>query len=333
MRIQETNESVINYVLAKKAMCYRVDPNMKEDEIISSIIEGINFEIAKILYVANPASVDELLKIAKNAEHGIKRVKDRSPNTYCVNENEDLRSIIHSLSERFDSLVDSEARVNYVSENKKIRYSNRYNNVKCFNCGDYGPYTRNCEFRLRERHWSPALNDDDQKKNCRSKYETSQRLNYHKRYMIQQAYCNHSLRNEDRSPETEMRNMPLKQKENIAIVNYNQHLFSAYLRIENIMLNCAIDTNARVTLITEDIAKKTNKDIIPYTGRHVNSHAVNNFNIVGEIELIINLDEEKRNSVVVYALVVRDSNFDIVLGNDFNNKAKTIVDFVTNSKI
>ena len=70
-RKQGPDETVANYILAKRALCFRLDASMESKEIVRYVYDGIKPEIARMLFAQCPADFDALSEMAKNIERGI----------------------------------------------------------------------------------------------------------------------------------------------------------------------------------------------------------------------------------------------------------------------
>lgn len=77
-RVQSKDEPVVNYILAKKALCSKLDDKMTEEEIMDYLYEGIIPEIRSQLTAHNLRAIDEFTVKAKLIEKGLeKRQNDR----------------------------------------------------------------------------------------------------------------------------------------------------------------------------------------------------------------------------------------------------------------
>ncbi|RWS19638.1 hypothetical protein B4U80_12249 [Leptotrombidium deliense] len=332
---------------------------MKETDIIHNIINGIEPEIAKILYTANPDKVEKLLEIAKNAERGIQNVLSRNGRRAQRDSNDELKSLVYQLTEKFDSLAKERAN----NSQRKVHFSNppvmrnqsrsSEGVIRCWNCGNTGHAARFCRFRNERYGRNPHFNRDNspgarqtnfQNRPANNSFNNNNgnrrdSYNFRRENGQSQSQGRYSNSREFRRERDDSNRNPLlnrqetrsPQRNVVTEIGYNKNndkgeLIFTNLVVENLMIKCLIDTGSMVTLIREEIAKKINKEILPYNGSEVNSATGHRFSIIGEMELNIYLNEFERNRVVVYALVVKDFAFDVLLGNDFNRIAGTTVD-------
>ncbi|RWS18880.1 uncharacterized protein B4U80_12397, partial [Leptotrombidium deliense] len=108
-------------------------------------------------------------------------------------------------------------------------------------------------------------------------------------------------------------------------------LIYANLKVETMKMRCLIDTGSMVSIVRKDVADTFRKELKPYKGGAVISATGNKFNILGEVELSIYLNDYFNDRIVVYALVVENFSFEVLLGNDFNRIAGVSIDCANRS--
>jgi hypothetical protein len=69
-RVQGKDESVTEYWINKRYLCYQVNPRMDETEIMEHIVEGLPRRIGALLFTHHVSSLNELKDFLKNQERG-----------------------------------------------------------------------------------------------------------------------------------------------------------------------------------------------------------------------------------------------------------------------
>jgi hypothetical protein len=67
-RKQAPNESVYNYILAKRDLCLELDDSMSDQDMIEHLFQGIKPEIAKMLRADAPKNLNQFIDLAKQIE-------------------------------------------------------------------------------------------------------------------------------------------------------------------------------------------------------------------------------------------------------------------------
>jgi hypothetical protein len=70
-RKQAPNESVYNYILAKRDLCLELDGSMSDRDMIEHLFQGMKPEIAKMLRAHAPKNLNQFIDLAKQIERGI----------------------------------------------------------------------------------------------------------------------------------------------------------------------------------------------------------------------------------------------------------------------
>ncbi|RWS23174.1 hypothetical protein B4U80_07563, partial [Leptotrombidium deliense] len=338
--VQLPHQPVANYILEKKTLCFKLDPNMSETDIIHHILEGIDPEIAKVIYTANPESVEKLLEVAKNAERGTRNLAARLTREAKSNNGEisEMRQMMIQMSSLLTKIAEekpSKQKVNFTGINRNFT-RNIDGAPQCFNCGKVGHTARFCRFLSQQKQ-------RDNRNNVR--FDTHERPNFRRDNAANSSYRNdnrqnfrdNEYRNSARRPNTPVREnqhfrsehrSPMRPvvTEIDARSTRDTELIYANLKVETMKMRCLIDTGSMVSIVRKDVAETFRKPLRPYEGGSVTSATGNKFTILGEVELNIYLNEYINDRVVVYALVVEDFAFEILLGNDFNRIAGVSVD-------
>ena len=96
------------------------------------------------------------------------------------------------------------------------------------------------------------------------------------------------------------------------------------VKVNGVPINGVIDTGSSATIVDKMIVDKIGKQINLNCNRHIDS-VTGPIPIIGEVNLMI-ADADGVQGVMVYALVVENFAFDLLLGNDFNRLAGLVVD-------
>ncbi|RWS27735.1 pol polyprotein-like protein [Leptotrombidium deliense] len=345
--VQLPHQPVANYILEKKTLCFKLDSNMSETDIIHHILEGIDPEIAKVIYTANPDSVEKLLEVAKNAERGTRNLAARLTREAKTNSSEisDMRQMMIQMSSLLTKLADekpSKQKVNFAGINDRNNTRNIDGAPQCFNCGKVGHTARFCRFLSQQRQRDSRNHvrfDVRDRPNYRSRDSNT---NYARLDNRQNFQHTNEFRSSDRRPNTPVRETanfrnnhrsPMRPvvTEIDTRCTRDTELIYANLKVETMKMRCLIDTGSMVSIVRKDVAETFRKQLRPYKGGAVTSATGNKFTILGEVELNIYLNEYINDRVVVYALVVEDFAFEILLGNDFNRIAGVSVDCANKS--
>ncbi len=70
-RKQIPNDSVYNYILAKRDLCLELDDSMSDRDMIEHLFQGMKPEIAKMLRAHAPKNLNQFIDLAKQIERGI----------------------------------------------------------------------------------------------------------------------------------------------------------------------------------------------------------------------------------------------------------------------
>ena len=153
-RIQKINEPVANYIVAKEALCNRIDPKMKESEKGHHVMIGLNPKIGSSLFAHNPKDLNELTEKAKLIERGLESCLGYKEDEKELN-GKDIAAIMSNV------MQDVMTKVVEKSENKLVQMmkeaDNRNNtrnfqgNPVCWVCGKPGHKANQCDFSRRNK--------------------------------------------------------------------------------------------------------------------------------------------------------------------------------------
>ncbi|RWS01024.1 hypothetical protein B4U79_16779, partial [Dinothrombium tinctorium] len=341
-RVQDPHEPVANYVLAKKALCFRLNPNMSESDILHYVMQGLKPEIAKTVYASNPKTLDELLSLAKNIERGIRFADSRAPNRERMAENEltgvirEMGRIISKLSEKNDNRSPKPKHVQFALPTNRNQTRNVEGAPKCWNCGKVGHAARFCRFRPQGMRNNSNFNNRFSNPNPNSgrfpAIESTPRPTFNNNRNSNHNRPNQGSYRGDRAQNRE----PSPVRPVVAEVERQEaesgELIFVSLNVNGVPMKCLLDTGSMVTIIRKEVAESFKRDMEPYVGSPVSSVTGDKLKIIGEVELSIGLsDTDSGDKIVVYALVAENFFFDVLLGNDFNSLAGVRVNCATKS--
>lgn len=86
-----------------------------------------------------------------------------------------------------------------------------------------------------------------------------------------------------------------------------------------------IDSGAVASVIDYDLAVRLGLDIVPYSGCQMKAFNGSNIEVIGSSFIEISIPN-RLNECEICPLVIKNSNFDLILGNDFNKKANIMID-------
>ena len=183
---------------------------------------------------------------------------------------------------------------------KKVEFENARNlaksrdingNIICFNCGKVGHYSRDCF----------------------QKQQMFQGQQNRQMYRSQRANELHTLitNSENSSDQDDLDSSLIYQ---IVYVN-GETVYSL------------IDLGSEVCLIDSELSDKLGLQMRPYSGRNLKGVDGKHINVLGEVEINVQINFTSMiRATTVNAVVIKDFDFELLLGNDFNKKAKIIID-------
>ena len=182
---------------------------------------------------------------------------------------------------------------------KKVEFENARNlsksrdingNIICFNCGKVGHYSRDC-------------------------YQEQQMLQGQNRQMFRSQRVNalHTLiTNSDDSVDPD---------------NSDSGLIYQIVYVNGETVYSLIDSGSEVCLINSELSDKLGLEILPYSGRKLKGVDGKQINVLGEVEINVEIKFISFiRETIINAVVIKDFDFELLLGNDFNKKAKIIID-------
>jgi hypothetical protein len=81
-RKQAPNESVYNYILAKRDLCLELNDSMSDRDMIQYLFQGMKPDIAKMLRAHGPKNVNQFIDLAKQIERGIDEFDNNGNSNY-----------------------------------------------------------------------------------------------------------------------------------------------------------------------------------------------------------------------------------------------------------
>ena len=74
---QKAGESLVKFISNIRAICWDIDPNWDEKQVIHYVYNGMNKQAAKDIVFMNPKNMKELIKLAKRYDHANRYGKTR----------------------------------------------------------------------------------------------------------------------------------------------------------------------------------------------------------------------------------------------------------------
>ena len=125
-RKQAPNESVYNYILAMRDLCYELDNAMSDEDVLEHIYRGMNPEIAKLVRSHGPQTIDNFTDKAKAAERGIE-VCEAFSNSAKINSESQIAVALQHFGENIGDAI-KESFKEMTHDLKKLNL-NKQNNV------------------------------------------------------------------------------------------------------------------------------------------------------------------------------------------------------------
>ena len=98
------------------------------------------------------------------------------------------------------------------------------------------------------------------------------------------------------------------------------------VKIDNVKINALIDSGSELSIIDSKLAKKLNLKILPYSGRSIRAVDSNPIDVIGQVDIDVQLEFESMLKIItITAVVIKNFDFKLLLGNDFNQKAQIYI--------
>jgi len=312
-RVQGPDEDVFNYIVAKRMLCYRLNKNMEAEEVLHHIYQGLDPDVRKIIYAFSPHNVDEVLRLAKNIERGN---TVGASNNINVIERDRLK----------DALVDSV--MGKIAKKLVIE-------AKSPNGANARRFTSGNSLHSRVRSGTGSAKEASESRTAQGlpRCFICNRGGHTAKFCVYSSGTKSKIKTKPKQIETQiniMHRMPSISVKQIGVptLSVENELLYLEISLNDEPINAVIDTGSNVSIMSEELARKLEVPILPFEGLPVRTATGEAVKAFGECELPLSFQNSNRKSTMrIDVIVVKDFKFPLVLGNNFNIAAGTIIDF------
>jgi hypothetical protein len=364
-RKQTSKESVSHYIVSKHLLCLEVNPSMSEKEIMLHIFEDMLPNIKRELYIREFTNLQELKDNAVKVENGLKIMFNEGLTFENNNEtNRSLKTLIEEYKLISSKVEDTSNQINNLTQNKNYRndrfrnnYQPRYaNNVsRNFRNNSYSRFNNKENFIRKFNTYENYNQNQYHNLNYESIFNPNKFSNEYGQYdeyedylkpSSNQRYINSAVaenliykHNKRDAPYDNFHheiipNNPQKINRRQRSIPVNMlgkshdrinNLIYLNVKINDVAIESMIDSGAVVSVIDYDLAVRLGLDIVPYNGYQMRAFNGSNIEVIGSSFIKISVPN-RLIECEICPLVIKNSDFDLILGNDFNKKANIIID-------
>ena len=317
---QKCNEPVSEYIIKIRLQCYKKDNSMTDKYIINSIYKGLRNDIKAEINLDHYSTIDNFTNEAIKIESSLKYLNKCS--TFNTS-NDVVLDTMHNLNNKIDELIYYNSLdknyINNITYNDQDNYfGNNYDNNYIDN-----DYNENYEHFHSDNYNEPIYDT----------FENYEQCNYITKQPYQTCINNTSDRypNNIINPDNPNDNNPVNFESNLVLVkpkrNKNINLIFTYVKINKTKIKCLVDSGSGCTFINSNICNKLKLKINLYNGPEYGGVNGSKLEIIGRVKLILGLPGDYQSKVSLNALVAKNINHSIILGNDFNFKSGAIINY------
>lgn len=353
-KMRQKDEPVGNYLINKRALCKRFNPNMENKELVRLLLIGMNTDIASKCFEKRPQDFESLLSEAKKIETNLNLFKTAGK------QNDNISGKIDELVAGIQKLNLSVSSRPPVNRNEYYRqrpiygrrnFDGRANDDNIRNDVDVNHGNNGARQMVSDgRSRNPDNNTYDEKRytnNGNNNGSMAQRSNWNRnenRYMDRndtrnrnggpkcfgcgrighiQINCRFTQpRNNQQQQNTSAQNNSKQVNMAIKEVPHTDESSLIYLpiTINGRNVQAAIDTGADISLIGSESEVIKGMDIKSYDGAPIFSAEKKSLKVIGMVPVIIEFNHDGKISKVQLDAIVVDNLQFVILGNDFNSK-------------
>ena len=342
---KQSTDDVMKYITEKHLLCLDMNPAMTFGEMKKHIIDGMHPDIKVTITHKPNTDMATLQENAKNIEKGLKEGGKWNSFNQQSNQNDALiAKSLATLSNALENLLitQEETKQKVLEIERQNRRENRekpkerhvefdrygrrvidrsgdyyVNNSRKSSHDDYRNYSAN-------RDYSPYRSYDKSERNQqRVRDSNCEEICFEcGEYGHYDNHCPHQYRQQSTKSRTNA--LQYQQMDGTEEV---EDLIYQNIEINGYRFSALIDSGSTISLISETIVRRLNLKMRTYRGKSIKNVDGLLIAIVGEVDITIKVNFEGGSKETdIKAAVIRNFQFDLLLGNDYNRKADVMID-------
>ena len=361
-RKQKYSESVLQYIIDIRSLCYQMDDETSESDIIDHLFDGLLPSFKREFELNKCQTIDEFTEFARkieqaNSHYSVRKTENKQETKF----NEELEALKSEISSKFYSFMrfleiqiqensnESPSRQPSI-DNELVDDINEINENADSN-SEIHPYFYHGEIRnspvnypietnvldnnydLTESECRQSFSDEEQFEqtvdNCIRGMENISLIEQQNfQYNVREQLVIEQSLNCEYEGHSEERDFFCDEK-TIHVINsgkpFNELLFRNF-QVKNVEIKCLLDTGSELSVIDLDLWEKLNNSINPYTGFPIRAANYTNIEAIGVTYLPIK-PSSTADLIEIRCVVVRGLGIPLILGNDFHFQSGIIINF------